>query len=216
VQSATSPRSRRDRAAAILANPLVRTLARRLPRWRGVVVLNYHRIGEATGQPWDRTLWNVDADTFDVQLATLARDAEVVAPEDVLRYARESSRGRRVLVTFDDGYRDNYEIAFPLLRRHGLPATFFPATGFIDGARPAWWDELAWMVSHARHGEIPAGGLLTRPLPLGPERDGTVRALTDHYKSLAEPDAEPFLERVAEATGAGRCAPSSAATLWMT
>ena len=38
-------------------------------------------------------------------------------------------------LTFDDGYRDNYEVALPILERLGLPATFFVATGFIDGGR---------------------------------------------------------------------------------
>jgi peptidoglycan/xylan/chitin deacetylase (PgdA/CDA1 family) len=41
--------------------------------------------------------------------------------------------GRALSITFDDGYADNYELALPVLRRLGLPASFFVATGFLDG-----------------------------------------------------------------------------------
>ena len=42
---------------------------------------------------------------------------------------------RALSITFDDGYRDNHDIALPILLQLGLPATFFVATGFLDGGR---------------------------------------------------------------------------------
>jgi peptidoglycan/xylan/chitin deacetylase (PgdA/CDA1 family) len=44
-------------------------------------------------------------------------------------------------ITFDDGYRDNFELAAPILRKHELPATFFVATGFVGSDLRAAWDE---------------------------------------------------------------------------
>ena len=46
---------------------------------------------------------------------------------------------RWVCVTFDDGYRDNYTLAYPLLKRLGVPFTVYVATGFIDNQLPMWW-----------------------------------------------------------------------------
>jgi peptidoglycan/xylan/chitin deacetylase (PgdA/CDA1 family) len=210
-------RSRRDRAAGLLAAPGISAAARRLPRWRGVLTLNYHRVGDWAGQPWDRTLWSATAEAFDAQLAVLAREAEVIGPDEVSAALRSGRRGRRVLITFDDGYRDNWEIAFPLLRRHGLPATFFLATGFLDRPHVAWWDELAWMVRGATAEELPAGGPLEASLSLrAADHDATIAALCERYKALPSEQAAGLVDRVAAASGAGRCPPTEAAQLWMT
>lgn len=48
---------------------------------------------------------------------------------------------RAASITFDDGYADNFEVATPILQRHGLTATFFIATGFLDGGR-MWNDTI--------------------------------------------------------------------------
>jgi peptidoglycan/xylan/chitin deacetylase (PgdA/CDA1 family) len=210
-------RSRRDRAADLLAAPGISAAARRLPRWRGVLTLNYHRVGDWTGQPWDRTLWSATAEAFDAQLAVLAREADAIAPDDVPAALRSRRPGRRVLITFDDGYRDNWEIAFPLLRRHGLPATFFLATGFLDRPHVAWWDELAWMVRHAAAEELTPVESLDAPLSLRvADHDATIAALCERYKSLPAERAAELLDEVAGQTGAGRCGAAEAQELWMT
>ncbi|MFQ5854962.1 MAG: polysaccharide deacetylase family protein [Anaerolineae bacterium] len=51
---------------------------------------------------------------------------------------------RPIILTFDDGYRDNYENAFPLLEKYGFTGTFFLITNFIDEGRPAYltWDQV--------------------------------------------------------------------------
>jgi peptidoglycan/xylan/chitin deacetylase (PgdA/CDA1 family) len=84
-----------------------------------------------------------------------------------------------VSLTFDDGYRDNAEIAAPLLDRAGLPGTFFVSTGFIDG-RPLWFDRAAF--AHARLGAREATALAGGD---GSELDRD--AFLDHLKRLPPP-----------------------------
>jgi peptidoglycan/xylan/chitin deacetylase (PgdA/CDA1 family) len=175
-----------------------RTLLER--RWNGVLILNYHRVGDASAHDGDHAMWSATAEAFDQQLAVIARHADVIGPEDLEGVL--DSRGRAVMLTFDDGYRDNFEIAYPLLRAHGLTATFFLTTGFIDEPRPAWWDELAWMV---RHGTNPPAD----PTPV-------IRQLTERYKALPASETAAFLRRVADETGAGPAPAGLGAEDWMT
>jgi peptidoglycan/xylan/chitin deacetylase (PgdA/CDA1 family) len=188
---------KRSLAAAALDRPTIR----RVSSWRGVLILNYHRIGDAHASDADRSLWSATAEQFDTQLAELVRHADVIGPTDLQDVVRRG-HGRYVMLTFDDGYRDNYEIAYPLLRAHHVPATFFLTTGFLDSPRAAWWDEIAWMV---RHGDTP-------PVDAEP----VIRAHTTRYKRLPASQTEPFLDELAERTGAGRCDRAVGAREWMT
>jgi peptidoglycan/xylan/chitin deacetylase (PgdA/CDA1 family) len=96
-----------------------------------LVVLIYHRV---LPQP-DPLLHDViDSAGFERHMALLAADFNVLPlGEACERLARERLPARAAAITFDDGYADNEEIALPILRRFGLVATFFVATGYSHG-----------------------------------------------------------------------------------
>ncbi len=87
----------------------------------------------------------------------------VVLPltEAIGRLRDRSLPSRALGITFDDGYADNQEVAVPILRRHGLTATFFVSTGFLDGGR-MWNDSLLEVVRRS-----PGPQLDLRSLPGG-------------------------------------------------
>lgn len=104
-----------------------------------LVTLMYHRV---LARPDPFYSWDVDTVAFDWQLAVLKRYFNVLPlTEAVERLQRKTLPPRAVCITFDDGYADNYEIALPILQRHQLHATFFIATGYLDGGR-MWNDTL--------------------------------------------------------------------------
>jgi len=116
----------------------------------GASILQYHRIREESS-PFEPALHPVH---FYQQMAFVARHFEVVPLEELVD---DLQHGRplqgKIALTFDDGYRDFYRIAFPILRRLKLPATVFLTTGFI-GAPPACSladrDDLPWYNRIAR------------------------------------------------------------------
>ena len=201
-------------ASAIERSGLGAVLAR-VPAWRGVLVLGYHRIGAPLPRAHDTALWSATQAEFDRQLSFLKRRADVVSGDD-LPAALEARRGRHVALTFDDGYRDNHDLAYPVLRANGLPAVFFLATGFLDRPRVAWWDEIAWMV-RSSHSELEPGDWLSAPVPLADvRRQAAIRTVASAYGRLDESDTEAFLGWLGRASGSGRADAVHAASTWMT
>lgn len=180
-----------------------------------MLTLNYHRIGDDRGSLFDRGLWSATAEAFAEQVRFCKTHIDLIGPDDLPRIARKG-RGRYALITFDDGYRDNYEVAFPILRREGVPATFFVTTGFLDNPGLPWWDEIAWMVRTSRRSEINLAGWLPASIPFDePDREGAVRSLLRAYKAMPPDSTARYLDAIAETTGSGRCR-ADGMNLWMT
>ncbi|MFG0335333.1 MAG: polysaccharide deacetylase family protein [Maioricimonas sp. JB049] len=185
------------------------------PSWSGLLVLNYHRIGDPDGSPLDWGLWSAGEQQFAEQVRYLAKHFDLIglqALDDVL----EGRRGRHVMITFDDGYRDNYEAAFPILQTHGAPAVFFLTSGFLDDRPVAWWDEIAWMVRTSDQRGIDMPGWLDEPLRFDePGRQQAVERLLRRFKQLPHARTSDFLDALAETTGSGRCPRRVGDALWM-
>jgi peptidoglycan/xylan/chitin deacetylase (PgdA/CDA1 family) len=137
-------------------------------------ILMYHRIAPprpGLAQP----TWNVPPGAFRAQLEGLrARGFRFASLRDVVKTTREGGRTEpnTVVLTFDDGYRNNYLHAWPVLRELGIPATVFVASAFMGSAAPFpfdhWssenaarapredWEPLTW--SECR--EMEASGLI--------------------------------------------------------
>ncbi len=124
-------------------------------------ILCYHRVVERLPadpyqllNPYDLC---VDVRRFRHHMEHVARRYHVVPLDDLVAAlpGRHPTRPM-VAVTFDDGYADNYEHALPVLRRVGVPATVFLATGNIDSGAAFWWDRLAWHLPRYAGRRLPA------------------------------------------------------------
>jgi peptidoglycan/xylan/chitin deacetylase (PgdA/CDA1 family) len=114
---------------------------------RGLLILTYHRVLEAE-DPLRRG--EITQHAFAKHLRVLRRWFNVLPLSQAWRRTRDRTLpARAVAITFDDGYADNAELALPLLRHEGLPATFFVATGFLDGGR-MWNDTIIESLRVAR------------------------------------------------------------------
>jgi peptidoglycan/xylan/chitin deacetylase (PgdA/CDA1 family) len=91
----------------------------------------YHRVSDST----DPDILNTPPFMFDRHMEWLREEGYCVLPaEEALRRLLEGSLPpRSVLITFDDGYRDNFTEAYPVLRKFGFPAVLFPSTDFVLG-----------------------------------------------------------------------------------
>jgi peptidoglycan/xylan/chitin deacetylase (PgdA/CDA1 family) len=142
-----------------------------------VYVLTYHRIGDWRATSFDAATFSCDAERFRRHLMVVKERFEVIdLPR--LRHLQESGAVPArplALITFDDGYRDNYLAAFPILRELEVPAVFFLPTGLVGTSQVPWWDEVAWTVRHAR----------AERLSLPGDREGIPLAGADVERSIS-------------------------------
>lgn len=121
---------------------LIRLLHRRL-YGSGIRILFYHRVAASVAKPdlLGRSL--LTAREFEKHLRHLQRFYHVVSLEQAAEIlaSRQAVPQNIVVITFDDGYRDNYSVAMPLLQKYNAPATVFVVSGAIDGA-PLWFDRV--------------------------------------------------------------------------
>jgi peptidoglycan/xylan/chitin deacetylase (PgdA/CDA1 family) len=120
-----------------------------------LTVVTFHRVMPATERDSAGAdpLWTMSTELFEAVLCFLVRHYNPVTLSDVLasRMGRKALPRRAVLVTFDDGWRDNLDYACPLLRRFGVPATLFTTTEILDEKSVCWWQEvLLWALRTGR------------------------------------------------------------------
>src|SRR5436190_8457723 len=101
------------------------------------VIVAFHRVHDAP----DPIGLTISCGMFERFCMYFARHFYVVSLRDLVdRLERKHDVGRHLAITFDDGYRDNFENAAPVLKRLALPATFFVVSRWIESEVVPWWD----------------------------------------------------------------------------
>lgn len=102
-----------------------------------MVVVSFHSVNDNLlgGLSCSSETFEKFCEYFKVQFKVIALSEQVAGSNE------GKDMGGTLSITLDDGYRDNFEVAAPILRKHGLPATFFVTTGFIGTQTVAFWDQ---------------------------------------------------------------------------
>lgn len=133
---------------------------------RSLTVLAYHRVRSEDARidtpslEFDESVFGPDRSNFAAQMAWLARNAAPI-DEGTLLAALDGDRPlppKAVLVTFDDGYKDNHTVALPVLRQFGIPALFFITPTLIDERRLGFWDHVSWLTKRTKVASFTFGG----------------------------------------------------------
>lgn len=132
-----------------LAGPI-----RRSPR---LIILAYHRVMDfnARVHSFDSDLISAFVEEFERQMDHVKRNFNVITFETWARSIEEERYPERsLIVTFDDGYRDNYLNAYPILKRRGIPATFFLAVRYIGTKEIFNFEKAAYLIKQAQSGDF--------------------------------------------------------------
>lgn len=118
-----------------------------------IIILSYHRVVD----DYFRPQMAVPPAVFEQQMNFIRENFKVISLDEALPFLRGETplKEDAVVLTFDDGYRDNYTQAFPVLKKYSLPAAIFLTTDFIGTNRRLWWDEIDSLLEKENGGVPP-------------------------------------------------------------
>lgn len=186
-------------ASKILNQSGVTRLMTKMHGQQQLTVLAYHRINDCQAASFDAYAPNVSAtvEEFKLQIDYVAENYAVISLDQLAAFVSGdgSLPNNALLITFDDGYLDNYENAFPVLQNYGLPAVIFLMTSRMDSPtlRP-WWDEVAYYFHHTKHPqtiELPLLGICS--LANINEKTETCDAFMEALKQVSEDEKQTIL-----------------------
>jgi peptidoglycan/xylan/chitin deacetylase (PgdA/CDA1 family) len=169
-------------------------------RLRGkVVILTYHRVlsEDERARYYVQPGMYVRRDVFEAQMEFLKEHFEVLAFSrllDLWAAGGLDDGTRYCVVTFDDGWRDNYVHAYPVLRRLGIPATIFLATEFVGTDEWFWPEKLAHVMAHWRGGRPNRGDE-------GERLETAIEAEISRWKLMRRANIDRALEKLLQAWG---------------
>jgi peptidoglycan/xylan/chitin deacetylase (PgdA/CDA1 family) len=168
-------------------------------RWNATKLraLLYHRFSDRRRDGY------VSQETFRKQVAYAKKAFRILCPDTLFRVASKGDHG--VVITVDDGYRDFYDVAFPILRETRAPAIVYLTTDFIDGKTWLWFDKVDYLMQKTDDKDFPfplidvreqfrcedASRILERLKRVGTqERDEQIATLSE-YLGIGVPENPP-------------------------
>ncbi len=173
-------KGKKELLADILFNSNLVNLFKRLPLRNKLLILNYHRIrtnDSPLSTVFDEGVYGVDADEFAKQIKWLKRNTRIMSEKDLLDHNKNgffvapNTSAPCVMITFDDGYLDNYTLAYPILKYYEVPAILFVTTQMVHGRQIPWWDVIAYLIKRCAKPFILFDG---RQFPLGDQRNEAI------------------------------------------
>jgi len=136
----------------------------------------------------------IDPELFERQAEWIASRYRVISGSEFLAAVDAGGRwpNRAALITFDDGYANNLEIAAPILKRLGVPAVVFVTTGFLDGTETPWWYALRAQMVGDETGEHEVRKQLSAVMRLEKELIGKKREEQESFLKPETRNLKPF------------------------
>lgn len=126
----------------------------RVKRSTEVTILTFHGLCKDSGD-LDILDWSLHlpVEVFQGICSLLSADYHVISLSELVaaRQQQQKLPENSVVITFDDGYASNFELAYPMLRKYHLPATVFLTTGFVDGEDMLWFQRVDLCLGRTKH-----------------------------------------------------------------
>lgn len=117
-----------------------------------LLIFNFHRLINQTNYDdtfYDLEVFGPNEAEFEIQMKWLKKNVDILSETDLLLVLNNEKKLSRpsLMITFDDGYIDNYTTAYPILKKLGIPAIFFIPTKSINERKLGWWDIISFIIN---------------------------------------------------------------------
>ena len=161
-------------------------------------IISYHMIVDEPNGFYPET----STRNFEKQIAHLVKNYKVLSLDEIVeRVKTKRSLRRCVAITFDDGFRDNYEIAYPILKKYNVPATIFLTTGYIDSGTAPWFIKFRYIFMKTKRTHLQLfynGTTISCHMHTRDEKSAASDKAMAYLKDCHDQDRLPLLDRLCE------------------
>jgi peptidoglycan/xylan/chitin deacetylase (PgdA/CDA1 family) len=166
-----------------------------------VAIIAYHRISKVTDYPWSLT--PVTPRDFERELRYLSSMYRVISLEELSASLNDLKAlpQKTAVITFDDGYKDIYLNAYPIIKKYQTPATVFLTTGHIGTGHLFWWDKVSYVIWKTEFDTINLGEFGTYHLNSANSRLRVVNTILNRLKQLPITQRDELVNRTVISSG---------------
>jgi peptidoglycan/xylan/chitin deacetylase (PgdA/CDA1 family) len=150
-----------------------------------VAIILYHHIGNKKD---DYLLNRINTSDFEKQMKYLQSTHEIISLEKLIQAVTEKKTlpKKTAIITFDDGYKDNYTEAYPILKKYKIPATIFVTTGHIETDDIFWWNKIGYVLCNTKLKKIELDDFGDISPPLMENMFYSLRMIYKKFKNIPE------------------------------
>ena len=166
------------------------------------IVLTFHRIVDDGEKYLNKSpVVNHRVQDFRKEIGYLKEYFRILGIDEMVDRVKEGSgfKSPSILITFDDGYRDNYVLAYPALKRYGIPATIYLTTGLIGGMERTWPDKIEFALLETREESLQLPGIWdkrTVSIRSAREKEQVHEMITAQLKELTNSERLSILNNI--------------------
>jgi len=178
-------------------------LITKIKKPKKVAILMYHSIQNSKkGQTslYYQKVISSSPNDFEKQIIYLKKRFNIISLDEYVTIVKNKRIIPRncVIITFDDGYRDNYINAYPILRKYNVPATIFITTGKIGSKEPLWGAKVAYYINSTMASEINLDGIGKYRLDSDSRKLKAIDDIIERLKLINEIKRDIVIDRLAE------------------
>jgi peptidoglycan/xylan/chitin deacetylase (PgdA/CDA1 family) len=162
-----------------------------------VAILTYHRVCPEI-ESWYSV--PVTPQALEQQIQYIRHHFKVISLDELARYIerRDALPEKSIAVTFDDGYKDIYTYAYPILKKYSIPATIFLTTSNITRKSIFWWDKVGYSIRNTKNTQFNLDEIGEFSLQPKSNKYRATYNIVDKLKELSEEKRNFLIDKLIE------------------